>query len=114
MSNAVDRLWRALRKGDFAAAQEQLDEHAVIRWPHSGDRFDRAVDYITAHRLHGGRTRVDIRGIVADGRQVTAWIVIDDEDGIWHLGGFYEIRGDVVVQGAEIFAKENDYPPIHG
>ena len=46
--NPVDRLWRALRKGDFAAAQEQLDEHAVIRWPHSGDRFDRAVIWANA------------------------------------------------------------------
>jgi len=110
--NAVERLWRAIRKGDWDAALVQLQEHAVVRWPHSGDRFDRAIDYITAHRLHGGRTRVDIRGIVSEGKQVTVWAVIDDADGIWHVGGFYELRDGHIAQGVEIFAREGDYPPL--
>jgi hypothetical protein len=113
--NAVERLWRAIRKEDWDAAQAQLHEHAVIRWPHSGDRFDRAIDYITAHRLqHGGRRRVDLRGVVSEGKQVTVWAVIDDADGIWHVGGFYELRDGHIAQGAEIFAREGDYPPISG
>jgi hypothetical protein len=110
--NAVERLWRGLRKGDWDAAINQLHEHAVIRWPHSGDRFDRASDYITAHRLQGaGRTRIDVRGVVAEGKQVTVWAVIDDADGIWHVGGFYELRDGHVSQGVELFTREGDYPP---
>ncbi|HWI73143.1 MAG TPA: nuclear transport factor 2 family protein [Baekduia sp.] len=112
--NAVERLWRAIRKGDWDAALAQLHEHAVVRWPHSGDRFDRAIDYVTAHRLHGGRTRIDIRGVVAEGKQVTVWVVIEDEQGTWHLGGFYELRDGRIAQGVEIQAREGDYPRIAG
>jgi hypothetical protein len=113
--NAVERLWRAIRKGDWDAAADQLHEHAVVRWPHSNDRFDRAIDYITAHRLQGaGRTRVDIRGIVSEGKQVTVWAVIDDADGVWHIGGFYELRDGHIAQGVEVFAHEGDYPAVAG
>jgi hypothetical protein len=112
--NAVERLWRAIRRDDWDTALEQIDEHAVIRWPHSGDRFDRAIDYVTAHKLHGGRTRVDVRGIATEGRQVSVWAVIDDAEGTWHLGGFYELRDGKVVQGVEVQAREGDYPSVSG
>jgi hypothetical protein len=110
--NPVERFWHAVRRGDWETAHAQLHDHAVVRWPHSGDRFDRAIDYITAHRLHGGRTRVDVRGVIADGRQATAWVVIAAGDGVWHVGGFYELRDGRIVQGSEIFAREGDYPRI--
>lgn len=112
--NAVERLWRAIRRDDWDSAIEQLQEHAVIRWPHSGDRFDRAIDYVTAHRLHGGRTRIDVRGIATDGKQVTVWAVIEDAEGVWHLGGFYELRDGKIAQGVEIQAREGDYPSVSG
>jgi hypothetical protein len=110
--NPAERLWHAIRRGDWDTAQEQLHEHAVVRWPHSRDRFDRAADYIAAHRLHGGRTRVDVRGVVSEGRQVTVWAVIDDGEGSWHVGGFYELRDGRIAQGAEVFAREGDYPAV--
>jgi hypothetical protein len=112
--NAVERLWRAIRKDDWDGALAQLHEHAVVRWPHSDDRFDRAIDYTTAHRLQGGRTRIDIRGIVAEGKQVTAWVVIDAADGTWHLGGFYELRDGRIAQGVELLTREGDYPRVAG
>ena len=112
--NAVERLWRAIRKDDWDAALDQLHEHAVVRWPHSGDRFDRAIDYVTAHRLHGGRTRVDIRGVVSEGKQVTVWAVIENAEGVWHIGGFYELRDGYIAQGVELFTREGDYPAIAG
>jgi hypothetical protein len=112
--NAVERLWRAIRRDDWDAALAQLHEHAIIRWPHSGDRFDRAIDYTTAHRLQGGRTRIDIRGIATEGKQVSAWVVIEDAEGTWHLGGFYELRDGHIAQGVEILAREGDYPPVSG
>jgi hypothetical protein len=110
--NAVERLWRALRKEDWATAEAQLYEHAVIRWPHSDDRFDRAVDYITAHRLHGGRTRVDVRRFVAEGKHVSVWVVIDDAEGVWHLGGLYELQEGHIANGIELFTREAAYPRV--
>jgi hypothetical protein len=110
--NAVERLWRAIRKDDWESAQAQLGEHAVVRWPHTGDRFDRAVDYITAHRLHGGRTRIDVRRFVADGKRVSVWVVIEDADGVWHLAGLYELQDGHIASGVELFTREGDYPRV--
>jgi SnoaL-like domain len=112
--NAVERLWRAIRRDDWDAALAQLHEHAVIRWPHSDDRFDRAIDYVTAHRLQGSRSRIDVRGVASDGKQVTVWVVIEDAEGTWHVGCFYEVRDGHIAQGVEIFAREGDYPSVVG
>ena len=112
--NAVERLWRAIRKGDWEGARDQLDEHAVIRWPHTGDRFDRAVDYITAHRLDGGRTRVDVRRVLGEGRHVSVWAVIEDATDTWHCMGLYEVRDGRIAHGTEVYAREGEHPPVAG
>jgi hypothetical protein len=104
--NAVERLWRAIRKEDWPAAQAQLHEHAVIRWPHTDDRFDRAIDYITAHRLHGGRTRVDVRRVISEGKHVSVYAVIDDAGEVWYCGGIYELQDGHIASGTEIYTRE--------
>jgi hypothetical protein len=38
--------------------------------------------------------------------------VIDDADGVWHVGGFYELREGHIAQGVELFTREGDYPPM--
>jgi SnoaL-like domain len=112
--NAVERLWRALRKEDWAGVTGQLQEHAVIRWPHTGDRFDRAIDYVTAHRLQGGRSRVDVRRTLSEGKHVSVWAVIEDADGTWHCMGLYELRDGHIARGVEVYAREGEHPPVAG
>lgn len=104
--NSVERLWRALRKDDYDAALAQLHEHAVVRWPHTGERFDRAIDYITAHRLHGGRTRVDVRRVISETRDVAVWAVIADDQDIWHCAGIYELQDGRIAHAVEIWTRE--------
>jgi hypothetical protein len=112
--NAVERLWRAIRKQDWDGALAQLDEHAVVRWPHTDDRFDRAIDYVTAHRLHGGRTRVDVRRTISEGRHVSVWAVIDDAEDTWHCLGLYELRDGHVATGVEVYAREGEHQSVAG
>jgi hypothetical protein len=104
--NAVERLWRALRKEDWDGALAQLDEHAVIRWPHTDERFDRALGYITAHRLHGGRTQVDVRRVISEGRRAALWAVIVDATDTWHCAGVYELEDARIANGVEIWTRE--------
>jgi ketosteroid isomerase-like protein len=104
--NAVERLWRALRREDWEAAEAQLYENAVVRWPHTGERFDRAIDYLTAYRLHGTRTRVDVRRIVSDGDHVGLWAVVDDGDGTWHCGAMYELQDARIAHAVEVWTRE--------
>ena len=110
--NAVERLWRAIRKEDWPAAQAQLREHVVIRWPHTDDRFDRAIDYITAHRLHGGRTRVDVRRVISEGKHVAVHAVIVDDGETWHCAGLYELQDGHIASGTEVYAREGSLHPI--
>jgi limonene-1,2-epoxide hydrolase len=105
--NAVERLWRALRKDDWDAALAQLHEHAVIRWPHTGERFDRAIDYVTAHRLHGGRTRVDVRRVISESRDVAVYAVIGDAHDVWHVTGIYELQDGRIAHGTEVWTRED-------
>jgi hypothetical protein len=104
--NAVERLWRALRREDWEAAENQLYENAVVRWPHTGERFDRAIDYVTAYRLRGTRTRVDVRRIVSEGHYVGLWVVTEDADGLWYGAGFYELQEARVHHATEIWTRE--------
>jgi hypothetical protein len=109
--NAVERLWRALRREDWEGATAQLDEHVVVRWPHTDERFDRAVDYITAQRLHGGRTRVDVRRVISEGRNVALWAVVVDHADTWHCAGVYELQDDRIAHGVELWTREGSETP---
>jgi hypothetical protein len=109
--NAVERLWRALRREDWDSAEAQLYENAVIRWPHTGERFDRAVEYVTAHRLHGGRRSVDVRRVISEGSHVALWAVIVDGDGTWHCAGIYELQEAYVARAVEIWTREGSETP---
>src|SRR3954467_8554960 len=104
--NAVERLWRALRREDFEVAEAQLFENAVIRWPHTGERFDRAIDYVTAHRLHGRRQRTDVRRIVSEGDHVGLWAVVEDGDGTWHCAAMYELEEGRIHHAVEVWTRE--------
>jgi hypothetical protein len=104
--NSVERLWRALRKEDWDGALSQLQEHAVVRWPHTGERFDRAIDYVTAHRLHGGRTRVDVRRVISERRDVAVWVVVEDRQDTWHCAAVYELEEGRIVHAVEVWTRE--------
>jgi hypothetical protein len=109
--NAVERLWRALRRGDWPGAEKQLLEHVVIHWPHTGERFDRATDYVTAHRLDLQRTSVDVRRTITEGSNVGLLAVVTYEDETtWHLAATYELQAAHIAYGVEVWARDGGEP----
>ena len=110
--NAVERLWRALRRDDWSAAAEQLHEHAVIRWPHTDERFDRGADYVLAHRLDAEhRAAVDVRRTLAQGPDVAVWVVVRYATGeTWHCAAVYELQEARIAHGVEVWAREGSEP----
>jgi hypothetical protein len=111
--NAVDRLWRALRREHWESAAAQMHDHAVIRWPHTGERFDRASDYITAHRLDLGRTSVDVRRTIADRERVALLAVLTYPDQTWYCAAVYELHEARIASGIEVWTREgrDEIPP---
>jgi hypothetical protein len=113
--NAVERLWRAIRRDDWDSALAQLHEYAVVRWPHTDERFDRATDYILAHRLDAERrTAVDVRRTIAEGNDVAVWAVVryGDEE-TWHLAAFYELQEARINHAVEVWTREGGEPVPH-
>jgi len=111
--NAVERLWRAIRREDWAAALAQLEEHAVIRWPHTDERFDRAEDYVVAHRLDAQRrAAVDVRRTVSEGYDVAVWAVVRyaEDDETWHCAGVYELQNARIAHAVEVWTREGAEP----
>lgn len=110
--NAVERLWRAVRREDWDSALAQLHEYAVVRWPHTDERFDRAADYVLAHRFDAEhRTAVDVRRTITQGSDVALWAVVRyADDTIWHLAGFYELQEARISHAVEVWTREGAEP----
>jgi hypothetical protein len=96
--NAVDRLWRAIARADYAAIAAQLHESARIDWPHSGEQLS-ATEYVVRQRLAGKR-KVEIQRILVDDERVAVHAIVDGR----HVGGFYDLQSSRIALGVEIWA----------
>jgi hypothetical protein len=110
--NAVERLWRAVRREDWDSAAVQLHDYAVVRWPHTDERFDRAADYILAHRLDAARrTAVDVRRTISEGADVGLWVVVSyPDDETWHCAAVYELQEARISHAVEVWTREGSEP----
>ena len=110
--NAVDRLWRAVRREDWESAAAQMHEFAVVRWPHTDERFDRAADYILAHRLDAQRrSAVDVRRTITEGLDVALWVVVTYPEGeTWHCGAVYELHEARIAHAVEVWTRVGAEP----
>ena len=95
--NAVERLWRAIARRDYPAIAAQLNEHARIEWPHSGEHLS-ATEFVVRQRLAGERD-VQILRILVDDERVALHAVVDGR----HLGAFYDLQQSRIATGVEIW-----------
>jgi hypothetical protein len=96
--NAVERLWRAIARADYPAIAAQLNEHARIEWPHSGEHLS-ATEYVVRQRLAGER-EVEILRLLVDDERVALHAVVGGR----HVGAFYDLQQGRIATGVEIWA----------
>ncbi len=96
--NSVERMWRAIGRGDYPAIAAQFVEHAYVEWPHSGERLS-ATEYVTRQRM-AGRREVRVRRMVADDERVAVQASVDGRA----VGGFYDLQQGRIAAGIEIWA----------
>ena len=96
--NAVERLWRGIKRRDYPAIAAQLHEHARIEWPHTGEQLS-ATEYVVRQRLAGERDVKVLRVLVDDERVAVHAIV-----GGRAVGAFYDLQGGRIAAGVEIWS----------
>jgi len=97
--NAVERLWRAIARGDYAGIAAQLHEQARIEWPHSGEHLS-ATEYVVRQRL-AGRRSVAVQRVLADEERVAVHVIVDGRN----VGGFYDLQAARIAAGVEIWTE---------
>jgi hypothetical protein len=95
--NAVERLWRGIARGDYAAIAAQLHESARIEWPHTGEDLS-ATEYVVRQRLAGER-EVHVLRVLTDDERVAVHATVGDR----HVGGFYDLQQGRIAAGVEIW-----------
>ena len=95
--NAVERLWRAIARGDYPAIAAQLHEHARIEWPHSNEHLS-ATEYVVRQRLAGERD-IEVLRVLVDDERVAIHAVVDGR----HVGAFYDLQQSRIATGVEIW-----------
>ena len=95
--NAVERLWRAIARRDYAAIAAQLHEHARIDWPHTGEHLS-ATEYVVRQRLAGER-EVRVVRVLVDDERVAIHAVVGDRS----VGAFYDLQQSRIASGVEIW-----------
>lgn len=102
--NAVERLWRALRKGDWASLRAQLDHGAVIERL-DGSRLA-ADEYVAAARAAGVPEAVDVRRITGDGTVVAVEAAVVRSGARFRVLAIYDLHTGRIAGGTEAWARD--------
>ena len=104
--NAAERLWRALGRDDWRAAEAQMDEHAEVLWAVSGERLDREAYLLRVRERIGGRP-VEVRREVRDGTQIALEVMVGGDDGPQErCAGFYDLHQGLIAAAVEYWSGE--------
>ena len=96
--NSVERLWRGIARGDYAAIAAQLHESARIQWPHTGESLS-ATEYVVRQRLAGDR-EVRVLRLLVDDERVAVHAEVDGRA----VGAFYDLQQSRIAGGVEIWS----------
>ena len=102
--NAVERLWRELRRRNFERAAAQMHPHAVIELPASGRRFDDREAYIRHHIASAKDRAVSVQSVITEGKHVAVHVTITSHGDVVHGAGFYERQEGRIAHGVELWA----------
>jgi hypothetical protein len=101
--NAAQRLWQALERRDWNAVRAQLNEHAMIEWPYSGQRMT-VDDYLVALASRLGDRPVHVRRVAGGGELVAIEATVGDA----RCAGFYDLHAARVESATEYWVGDAD------
>ena len=102
--NAVERLWRALGAGDWAAMAAQLGPGAQIERP--GQDTLGAEEYVAWHRSAGAPESVAERRAVGDGTIVAHEAAVIRGGERFRVLALYDLHDGRVRGGTEVWTRE--------
>jgi len=102
--NAVDRLWRALGHGDWAAMAAQLGPGARIERPGAGALG--AEDYVAWHRAAGAPDAVQRLRAVGDGTIVAHEATVERGGERFRVLALYDLHDGRVRGGTEVWTRD--------
>ena len=99
--NAAQRLWQAVEQRDWDAVRAQLHDHAMIEWPHSGQRLS-VDDYVVALAARRGDLPVHVVRMAVTGELVALEATVGDS----RCAGFYDLHVARVEAATEYWIGE--------
>ena len=105
MTNAVERLWEALTKGDRHRAAIELHNHVVLEWPHTGERFEGREAYLSAYESVPGLTGIATRRVVTEVRHVASEVRLEAEEASWAVASFYTLHDGRILHATEYWVR---------
>jgi ketosteroid isomerase-like protein len=98
----VAELWERFEARDWDGAQALLAEDAVVEWPHSGERFVTAANFIEMNRRHPALNwHIVVKRIVAERSSVVSEVWVPTEAQPAFVTSFFEIRDGKIARITE-------------
>jgi len=100
-TSVVERLWDAMRSRDWDRVEDVIAPHAVIEWPHTGERFASRDAYVAVNRGYPEDWDIALKRVIGDQDRVAALIVVDQDGHALHCCAFYDLFDGRIVSGVE-------------
>jgi hypothetical protein len=74
--DVVRGFWERLGARDWTGARLCLDEHLVVLWPATKERFEGAATYLSMWQAFPDGWRVRVESVAADRNDVLSWVEV--------------------------------------
>jgi ketosteroid isomerase-like protein len=100
--DVVAELWRRFEGRDWEGARALLADDLIVEWPHSGERFVGAANFIEMNRRHPAPNwHIRVRRILVDGDQVVSevWVPTDAQPAF--VTSFFDMQDGKIARMTE-------------
>lgn len=110
---SVERVWYAFDARKFERAADELHEHFIGEWPHSGERIRGRDNFIAVNRDHPDPwTSIEVRRLVAEGDVVVSEVAVYVEgSNPVHAASFFEFDDGKIIRLTEYWVDARSQEP---
>jgi ketosteroid isomerase-like protein len=107
----LERMYAALRRGDFEAAIADVSDDFVQDWPQSGERIEGREHCLVVYRNYpGGSPSLEVNRITGSGDHWTVEAMLDYGGKPVHGVSLFEFRDGKLVHEVDYFADPFEPP----